>query len=50
MVSNSGLPSKDPAEELKHKLEYEQMVEAVKRKGLFVIKPSPLHLMLDAFY
>ncbi|ELU01805.1 hypothetical protein CAPTEDRAFT_224494 [Capitella teleta] len=28
----SGLPSKDPEEVLRHKLEYEQMVEAAKRK------------------
>ena len=30
-----GLPSKDPEEELKHKLEYEAMVEAAKKKGQF---------------
>ena len=32
-----GLPSKDPEEELKHKLEYEAMVEAAKKKGQYCI-------------
>ena len=32
-----GLPSKDPEEELKHKLEYEAMVEAAKKKGQYWI-------------
>ena len=32
-----GLPSKDPEEELKHKLEYEAMVETAKKKGQYWI-------------
>ena len=29
------LPNKDPAEELKHRQQYELMVEAARKKGLY---------------